>query len=55
MSIVSVEGDGKVIKLDDGSLWEVDEVDTVDTALWLPVTEVVLCGGKMINVACNVC
>ncbi len=49
LSIESVEGDGKVIKLDDGSLWEVDDVDTVDTALWLSADEVVLCGGKIIN------
>lgn len=49
LSILSVDGDGKVIKLDDGSLWEVDDVDTVDTALWLPATEVVVCNGKIIN------
>jgi hypothetical protein len=49
LSIESVEGDGKVIKLDDGSMWEVDDVDTVDTSLWLPPSAVVLCGGRMIN------
>ena len=49
LSIESVEGDGKVIKLDDGSMWEVDDVDTVDTALWLVADEVVLCEGKIIN------
>jgi hypothetical protein len=47
--IESVEGDGKVIKLDDGSMWEVDDVDTVDTALWLATEDVVLCDGKIIN------
>jgi hypothetical protein len=46
---IAVEGDGKVIKLDDGSMWEVDDVDTVDTSLWLPASEVVLCGSKIIN------
>ncbi|MGA8489680.1 MAG: hypothetical protein WB711_04610 [Terriglobales bacterium] len=49
LSIESVEGDGKVIKLDNGSMWEVDDVDTVDTALWLVADEVVLCEGKIIN------
>ena len=49
LSIESVEGDGKVIKLDDGSLWEVDDVDTVDTGLWLATEDVVLCDGKIIN------
>jgi len=47
--IESVEGDGKVIKLNDGSMWEVDDVDTVDTSIWLPADEVVLCDGKIIN------
>ncbi len=50
LSIASVEGDGKIIELDDGSLWTVDDIDTVDTALWLPASEVVVCDGKMINV-----
>lgn len=49
LSITSVEGDGKIIKLDDGSAWEVDDVDTVDTALWLTADNVVVCEGKMIN------
>jgi len=49
LSIESVEGDGKIIKIDDGSMWEVDDVDTVDTALWMAVDDVVLCNGKIIN------
>ncbi len=49
LSIESVEGDGKVIKLDDGSMWEVDDVDTVDTARWLATDDVVLCDRKIIN------
>lgn len=49
-SIEEIEGDGKIIKLDDGSLWEVDDVDTVTTSIWLPVSEVVVCQGKMVNV-----
>ena len=48
--IESVEGDGKIIKLEDGSIWEVDDVDTVTTSIWLPVSEVIVCGSKMINV-----
>lgn len=47
--IEEVEGDGKIIKLEDGSLWEVDDIDTVTTSIWLPVSEVVLCGTTMIN------
>jgi len=48
--IESVADDGKIIKLEDDSLWEVDDSDTVDTALWLPTTDVVVCPSKMVNV-----
>lgn len=48
--IEAIEGDGKIIKLEDGSLWEVEDLDTVTTSIWLPVTEVVVCDGRMINV-----
>jgi hypothetical protein len=47
--IDSVVSDGKIIKLEDGSLWEVDDVDMVDTAIWLPISDVVICGSNMIN------
>ena len=39
-TIAEVFGDGKYIKLIDGSLWEVSEVDVVDSALWLATTDV---------------
>ena len=47
--IEEVSSDGKLVKLEDGSLWEVDDVDTVTTSIWLPVSEVVVCGTTMIN------
>lgn len=47
--IDSVMDDGKIIKLEDGSLWRVDDVDTIDSALWLPVSDVVVCDDKIIN------
>lgn len=47
--IEEVMDDGGVIKLEDGSLWEVDAGDTVDSALWLPVTDVLVCDDKIIN------
>lgn len=47
--IADVMSDGEIIKLEDGSLWEVDGADTVDSALWLPTTEVVICDDKIIN------
>jgi hypothetical protein len=48
--IEAVEGDGKIIKLEDGSLWEVDDFDTVTTSVWLPASEIIVCNGKMVNV-----
>ncbi|MGA8594897.1 MAG: hypothetical protein WB676_09150 [Bryobacteraceae bacterium] len=34
--------DGKIITLEDGSLWQVDTLDQIDTALWLPITNIVV-------------
>jgi len=39
--------------LEDGSLWRVDDTDTVDSALWLPTTDIVVCDGKLINTEDN--
>ena len=47
--IDSVSGDGTIIKLEDGSIWEVDSVDAIISTLWLPVTEVLVCDNKIIN------
>jgi hypothetical protein len=51
--IDDVMDDGRLIKLEDGSLWEVDEIDTVDSALWLPASDVVVCAGRLINIDDN--
>lgn len=41
---------GKLIKLEDNSLWQVDPVDTPDSMVWLMADDVVICSdGKMIN------
>jgi len=45
----SVMDDGKIVKLEDGSVWEVDAVDAIDSMLWLPTTDVIVCDGKLIN------
>lgn len=47
--IESVSSSGMIIKLEDGSIWEIDAVDAVDTALWLPVSDIVACDNKLIN------
>lgn len=48
--IEAIEGDGKIIRLEDGTIWEVDDIDTITTSIWLPISEVVVCHGKIINV-----
>lgn len=40
--IQEISSNGKFILLEDGSIWEVDDVDQVFTSIWLPVTEVVI-------------
>jgi hypothetical protein len=48
--IESVGASGKLIKLEDSSVWRVDDVDTIYTMIWLPISDVVVCGSKMINI-----
>jgi len=36
--------------LEDGSVWEIDEVDRIDTRLWLPTTNITACDDKLINI-----
>jgi hypothetical protein len=47
--IDAVMDDGSIIKLEDGSLWEVDPGDEITSSLWLPITNIIVCDGKLIN------
>lgn len=47
--VQSVSSDGAIVILEDGSVWEIDPADQVDTALWLPTTNIVACDGKLID------
>lgn len=47
--VESVSNDGQIVKLEDGSIWEVDTVDAIDSALWLPTTDIITCDDKLIN------
>ena len=47
--IQSVSSDGAIVILEDGSVWEIDPSDQVDTALWLPTTNIVACDDKLID------
>jgi hypothetical protein len=51
--ISSVNRDGEVIILEDGSVWLVDPIDQIDSSLWLPISDIVACSDKLINVDDN--
>lgn len=48
--IADVLADGEILKLEDGSMWKVDPTDTVDSALWLAPSDVVVCDFTIVNV-----
>jgi hypothetical protein len=47
--IASVSSGGEIVKLEDGSIWEISAIDRIDTTLWLITEEVTICGGRLIN------
>ncbi|MFO1505935.1 MAG: hypothetical protein U1F23_02460 [Lysobacterales bacterium] len=49
LSVRSKADDGSIVILDDGSVWQVSSVDTVDARLWLPAEQIVACDDKLIN------
>jgi hypothetical protein len=51
-SIASVTDDGAIIVMISGAVFRVNLVDQVDTALWLPADDVLVCDGdtELINV-----
>jgi hypothetical protein len=51
--VESVINDGSIVKLEDGSIWSVDPTSQLETALWLPLTNVTACEDKLINVDDN--
>jgi hypothetical protein len=48
--IQDISDSGKIIRLEDGSLWEVDAVDAIKSSIWLPISDVLVCGSSIINV-----
>jgi hypothetical protein len=51
--IQEVLNDGHFIKLEDGELWEVDELDVITSALWLSISDVIVCDHRIININDN--
>jgi len=49
--IEDVKYDGRLIVLDDGSRWEVDEACAHEAEVWLPGDEVAIHNGEMFNLA----
>lgn len=50
LSISTVAGDGEILKADDGRVFEVNSLFTLDTALWLAPFEAVLVdGSELVN------
>ena len=47
--IQAVMSGGEIVKLEDGSIWEIDSIDVIDSALWLPIEEIIICGNTIIN------
>jgi hypothetical protein len=47
--IEAVLHDGRLIRLEDGSPWQVDPIDTVTSYIWLPVSNIIICGNRLIN------
>ena len=47
--IQEVLSGGEIIILEDGSVWRVDSLDTIDSALWLPISDIIACDDKLIN------
>jgi hypothetical protein len=47
--IEKVSDDGKIVILEDSSVWVIDPVDRVDTALWTETDEIIACADKLIN------
>lgn len=48
-SIESVSSDGEIIIMISGAVYRVDLADQVDTALWLPADDVLVCDSQIIN------
>jgi hypothetical protein len=40
--IKSKSGNGSMIFLEDGSMWEINSLDRINTALWLPITNITI-------------
>lgn len=49
LTISTIASDGTIIKLDDGSIWEVEAGDASTSSSWAVGEEIVACDDKLIN------
>ncbi len=47
--IDAVMDNGALIKLEDGSLWKVSSLDTINSSIWLPISNITACDYRLIN------
>jgi hypothetical protein len=47
--VTQVLGSGAFVQLEDGSVWQIDDIDHIDTILWLPTEDILVCGAELIN------
>lgn len=47
--VTSIANDGVLVTLDDQTVWEVDAGDTVDSALWVAMDDIIVCDDKLVN------
>lgn len=50
-TISQIKYDGHLVVLDDGSRWEVDEVDSFTSGMWMDGDQVVVVNGEMFNLS----
>lgn len=41
--------DGKIVVLENGTVWQINPINTIDSALWLPTENIIICNGMLIN------
>jgi hypothetical protein len=51
--IKDILGDGSTIKLEDGTVWHVDEADQYIASLWLETSKVVVCEHRITKTSDN--
>ncbi len=47
--VQSVSSDGRIVLLNDHTVWEVDAADAIDAMLWIPSDDVIECGNQLIH------